>query len=98
MAVVIALVFDFSPEIFCTSARRSSGMFNVARILSTSTVCLHDTSYYSICQEELEDGRNNWRLVEDLFPSTPLEIIPGCSARGLGFIMIPAEFNAPLNF
>ena len=36
MAVVIAFVFDFSPEIFCTSARRSSGMFNVARILKHS--------------------------------------------------------------
>jgi hypothetical protein len=77
-------------------------MFNVARILGTSIVCPYDTSYYGICQEELEeeleDGRNRRRSVKDLFVFTPLEIIPGCSARGLGFIIIPAEFNAPLEF
>ena len=26
---------------------------------------------------------------------TPLEIMPRCSAAGLGFIIIPAGFNAP---
>ena len=29
---------------------------------------------------------------------TPLEIMPRCSAAGLGFIIIPAGFNAPLEF
>ena len=29
---------------------------------------------------------------------TPLEIMPRCSAPGLGFIIIPAGFNAPLGF
>ena len=29
---------------------------------------------------------------------TPLEIKPRCSAAGLGFIIIPAGFNAPLEF
>ncbi len=37
--------------------------------------------------------------VQDLAPSfTPLEIMPRCSAEGLGFIIIPAGFNAPLGF
>jgi len=29
---------------------------------------------------------------------TPLEIIPRCSAAGLDFRIIPAGFNAPLEF
>jgi hypothetical protein len=29
---------------------------------------------------------------------TPLEIMPCCSAAGLDFAIIPAEFNAPLEF
>jgi len=29
---------------------------------------------------------------------TPLEIMPRCSAAGLGFRIIPAGFNAPLEF
>jgi hypothetical protein len=33
----------------------------------------------------------NWRF-------TPLEIMPRCSAAGLGFIIIPAGFNALLEF
>jgi len=37
--------------------------------------------------------------IRDLTPSfTPLEIMPRCSAEGLGFIIIPAGFNAPLGF
>ncbi len=37
--------------------------------------------------------------IRDLAPSfTPLEIMPRCSAEGLGFIIIPAGFNAPLGF
>jgi hypothetical protein len=37
--------------------------------------------------------------IQDLTPSfTPLEIVPRCSAEGLGFIIIPAGFNAPLGF
>jgi hypothetical protein len=29
---------------------------------------------------------------------TPLEIMPRCSAAGLDFRIIPAEFNGPLEF
>jgi hypothetical protein len=29
---------------------------------------------------------------------TPLEIMPRCSAAGLDFTIIPAGFNAPLEF
>jgi hypothetical protein len=29
---------------------------------------------------------------------TPLEIMPRCSTAGLGSIIIPAGFNAPLEF
>jgi hypothetical protein len=31
-------------------------------------------------------------------PFTPLEIMPRCSAAGLDFRIIPAGFNAPLEF
>jgi hypothetical protein len=31
-------------------------------------------------------------------PFTPLEIMPHCSAAGLDFRIIPAGFNAPLEF
>ena len=33
-----------------------------------------------------------------LFDFTPLEIMPRCSAAGLPFKIIPAGFNAPLEF
>jgi hypothetical protein len=33
-----------------------------------------------------------------LFSFTPLEIMPRCSAAGLDFRIIPAGFNAPLEF
>jgi hypothetical protein len=36
--------------------------------------------------------------VERGFFFTPLEIMPRCSAAGLGFIIIPAGFDAPLGF
>jgi hypothetical protein len=38
--------------------------------------------------------------IVDLLPLlfTPLEIMPRCSAAGLDFRIIPAGFNAPLEF
>jgi hypothetical protein len=36
-----------------------------------------------------------WRIGLDF---TPLEIMPRCSAAGLDFTIIPAGFNAPLEF
>jgi len=35
---------------------------------------------------------------EDIIPFTPLEIMPRCSAAGSDFRIIPAGFNAPLEF
>jgi hypothetical protein len=39
------------------------------------------------------------RRVRDIYSIfTPLEIMPRCSAVGLDFRIIPAGFNAPLEF
>jgi hypothetical protein len=35
---------------------------------------------------------------EEIYKFTPLEIMPRCSAAGLDFKIIPAGFNAPLEF
>ena len=37
-------------------------------------------------------------LLEGTYPFTPLEIMPRCSAAGLSPRIIPAGFNAPLEF
>jgi hypothetical protein len=37
--------------IFCTSSMRLSGMFNVARIVSTSFICYYCMQNEFVCQE-----------------------------------------------
>jgi hypothetical protein len=57
-------------------------------ILGNSSLCgLHSSHYSTISPSVIPD-----------LSFTPLEIMPCCSATGLEFRIIPAGFNAPLEF
>jgi len=55
-----------------------------------------DRTFWSFILQQLGHLIERPAAFRPLF--TPLEIMPRCSTAGLGFIIIPAGFNAPLEF